>query len=242
MFALPISFGWMAHLKIQEKNISVEDKAKHFVVLFFQQNGKIFTFSSHSKFKWKPKQNRSQRNVLCCAPNILFFTGSFTGLLFISFWKGDEYWNLLFSPPEKTFSPVSISHTFEMISLEKRKINNCPQHRHFTCSISILLLSFRWGSGTFVTPALTSLLLIHILREQKSAFHALVIRIPFCHPFPREGRSSGACHASLLWAATTYAGKTASSRNCNKTSSVTARLPTHWNSTSMMGIMTFPFN
>lgn len=34
--------------------------------------------------------------------------------------------------------------------------------------------------GTFVTTTLTSLMLIHIRREQKSAFHALVTAILFC--------------------------------------------------------------
>lgn len=109
MFIFPVSFGWVAHLKIQEKNISVQDKAEGFVGLFFfsQQSEKIFTFSSHSKLEWKPKQNRSQRkyprNLLCCVPLILFFTGCFTGLVFILFWKGDKYWNLFFSPQKRLF-------------------------------------------------------------------------------------------------------------------------------------------
>lgn len=82
--------------------------------------------------------------------------------------------------------------------------------------------------GTFVTIALTSFLLIHILREQKSTFHALVIRTSFCW-----GNSTGPSFSPrglFLWClsclitlnSTPYARKIASRRNCNKTGSVTA--------------------
>lgn len=81
---------------------------------------------------------------------------------------------------------------------------------------------------TSVTTALTSFLLIHILREQKSTFHALVIRTSFCW-----GNSTGPSFSPrglFLWRLSClitlnsppYARKIVSRRNCNKTGSVTA--------------------
>lgn len=57
MFTLPISFGWMAHQKIQEKNISVQDKAKGFVVIFFSTKWKGFHLfkSLHIEMEAKTK-------------------------------------------------------------------------------------------------------------------------------------------------------------------------------------------
>lgn len=75
---------------------------------FFFNKVKTFSF-----FQVIPHWNGSQNKIgakesipeicLHCSLLILFFTGSFKGLVLILFWKWDKYWNLLFSPPERLF-------------------------------------------------------------------------------------------------------------------------------------------
>lgn len=146
---------------------------------------------------------------MCYVVVLLFFSQILKDLVFILFWNGDKYWNLLFLlPAPKILSHLSLflTHLGWLLWKKWKEIMVLNTHiLHIQLALDFALgVSYLSGmdQGTCVTTALTRLLLIQILRERKSAFHALAVRIPFCW-----GNSTGPsfslrglflCHLSCL--------------------------------------------